>query len=133
MIALVLLEVINMLHKKFRGANVAYKVDIRKAFETLSCNFLSFLLTHFRFHLSFVNWISTIIQSTMLSIRIKGSFMGFFPCSIGVRQSDSLSPMLFCLVEEVLSRDISKLVNDKRILHMVSPKGYIKFFSDFIC
>jgi len=36
-----------------------------------------------------------------------------------------LSPLLFCLVDEVLNRDISKLVNDKKILHMASPQGYL--------
>jgi len=49
----------------------------------------------------------------------------FFPCSRGVRQGDHLSPLLFCLPEEVLSRGISKLVNDKKILHMASPQGYL--------
>ena len=36
-----------------------------------------------------------------------------------------MSPLLFCLAEEVLSRGISKLVNDKKILNMASPKGYL--------
>ena len=36
-----------------------------------------------------------------------------------------MSPLLFCLVEEVLSRGISELVNDKKILHMASPHGYL--------
>ena len=49
----------------------------------------------------------------------------FFPCSRGVRQGDHLSHLLFCLVEEIFSRGISKLVNDKKILHMASPQGYL--------
>jgi len=36
-----------------------------------------------------------------------------------------LSPLLFCIAEEVLSRGISKLVNNKNILHMASPQGYL--------
>ena len=36
-----------------------------------------------------------------------------------------MSPLLFCLAEDVLSKGISKLVNDKKIVHMVSPQGYL--------
>ena len=51
--------------------------------------------------------------------------MSFFPCNRGVRQGDHLFPLLFCLAEEVLSRDLSKLVNDKKTLHMASLQGFL--------
>ena len=104
---------------------MAYKVDIHKSFDTLSFKFLLLVLRHFGFHPSFVGWISTILRSIILSFRINGSLLGFFPCSRGVRQGDPLSPLLFCFAEEVLSRCISKLVNDKKILHMASPQVYL--------
>ena len=47
-------KAINMLSKKVRGGNVAYKVDIHKAFDTLSWKFLLLVLTRFGFHPSFV-------------------------------------------------------------------------------
>ena len=62
-------EAINMLSKKVRGDNVAYKVDIHKAFDTLSWKFLLLVLTHFGFYTLFFIWISTIFRSTMLLSR----------------------------------------------------------------
>ena len=104
---------------------MAYKVDIHKAFDTLSWKFLLLVLTCFGFHPSFVSWISTILHSAMLSIIINVSLVDFFPYSRGVRQGDNLSHLLFCLAKKVLSRGISKLVNDKKILHMASSQGYL--------
>ena len=76
-------EAINMLSKTVRGGNVAYKVDIHKVFDTLSWKFLLLVLKRFGFHPSFVGWISTILCSAMLSIRISGSLVGFFPAVEG--------------------------------------------------
>ena len=107
---------------------MAYNVDIHKVFDTLSWKFLLLVLTRFAFHPLFVGWISTILRPAMLFIRINVSFVGFFLCSRGVIQGDPLFPLLFCLAEEVLSRGIFKLVNDKKILHMASPQGYLTPF-----
>jgi len=61
----------------------------------------------------------------MLSIRINENLVGFFPCSRGVRQGDPLSPLLLCHSKGVLSRGLSKLVSDKKILHMASSSGFL--------
>jgi len=46
-------EGINFFSKRVKGGNVANKVDIHKAFDTLSWNFLLIVLKCFGFHHSF--------------------------------------------------------------------------------
>ena len=103
-------EAINTLHNKSFGGNLALKVDIAKAFDTLDWSFLLKVLKKFGFSETFCKWIHSILMSAKLSVSINGKMHGYFSCSRGVRQGDPLSPLLFCLAEEVISRCLTKQV-----------------------
>ena len=116
-------ECFNMLDRKNFGGNIAIKLDIAKAFDTLDWGFLLKVLTAFGFSTVFINWIKCILNSAMLSILVNGTPCGYFSCSRGVRQGDPLSPILFCLAEEVLSRYISFHADNGSLKPISSPKG----------
>ena len=78
-------EALNILDKRQYGGNIALKVDISKAFDTLDWNFLIMVLHNFGFNTTFINWILAILQSARLSILVNGKAVGFFACSRGVR------------------------------------------------
>ena len=59
--------------------------------------------------------IEAILTSTSLSISINGAQHGYFHCARGVRQGDALSPLLFCLAEDVLSTSITRLVKEGKL------------------
>jgi hypothetical protein len=73
------------------------------------------VLKGFGFNQTFCSWISSILHSAHISISFNRSQEGYFKCNRGVRQGDPLSPLLFCIVEEVLNRGIARLIEEGKI------------------
>jgi len=84
------------------------KVDIRKTFDTVCWNFVLKLLEAQNFPPLFISWIKECISSPRFSIAINGELAGFFEGMKGLRQGDCISPYLFIMVMEVLSRMLDK-------------------------
>ncbi|KAH6818323.1 hypothetical protein C2S51_001926 [Perilla frutescens var. frutescens] len=117
-------EGVNTLNRTHAGRNMAIKVDITKAFDTLQWPFLSRVLRSFGFPAKFCSWITGILTSARLSVLINGSPCGYFECSRGVRQGDPLSPLLFGIAEEMLSYLLSNVVLHKSLKPMSYSRGF---------
>ena len=83
-------------------------VDLAKAYDTVSWEFLRFALGHLGFPPKFVAWAMECVCSASYSIKINKGIYGFFPGKRGLRQGDPLSPLLFVICMELLSRLIKK-------------------------
>ena len=89
------------LRKKERG--LICKLDIEKAYDTISWEFLLQVMGKMGFGGRWLNWIKWCISTASFSVLVNGSPAGFFPSSRGLRQGDPLSPYLFVIGMEILS------------------------------
>lgn len=84
--------------------NVAVLLDQEKAYDRVNTTYLAMVLHQFGFPVSLVASISNLFFSTRIFVSINGWSGSSFTQSRGLRQGDSLSPLLFNLAFEPLLR-----------------------------
>jgi hypothetical protein len=93
--------------------SMVVKVDLSKAYDRVSLLYLKLILIHLGFSHQFVVWVMNCITSTSFVVMINGETSPFFKPGRGLRQGCPLSPLLFLLIVEGLSRllkEASKMV-----------------------
>ena len=86
------------------------KLDIEKAYDSISWEFLYQAMGRMSFGSRWMSWIKWCISTASFSVLINRSLAGFFPSSRGLRQGDPLSPYLFVIGMEALSCLINRVV-----------------------
>jgi hypothetical protein len=91
------------------------KLDITKAFDSVSREFLLELLNRRGFPTRWTNWLTSILRTSSSSIMLNGCPGNEIMHRRGLRQGDPLSPHLFILVIDVLNN----------IFDLATQEGYL--------
>ncbi|XP_057443884.1 uncharacterized protein LOC130736046 [Lotus japonicus] len=93
-----------------KKGSLAFKIDLEKAYDSVSWPFLQDTLMRFGFSERLVSLIMRCVTGSKLSILWNGSRLPSFKPGRGLRQGDPLSPYLFVLCMERLSLSIQRSV-----------------------
>jgi hypothetical protein len=91
------------------------KLDVVKAFDMLEWPFLISLLETIGFGPNFVRFIKASQRSARSALRINGRMTEYFQNACSVRQGCPLSPLLFILAIDALSRMLTREVESRAI------------------
>jgi hypothetical protein len=115
-----------------RCPGVLLKIDLSRAFNSVSWAFLFEVLRHMGFGDLFLRWIALLLQTANTKVLVNGVQGERIQHVRGLRQGDPTSPMLFVAGMEVLTAMVTKAVEDgifKRLAG-IKPLQRISVYAD---
>ncbi|XP_057249344.1 uncharacterized protein LOC130590806 [Beta vulgaris subsp. vulgaris] len=124
--------------RKSEPARCTMKVDLRKAYDSIDWEFIKEMLLGLKFPKKFVNWVMLCMTTPSYSLSINGQLCGFFQGKRGVRQGDRISPLLFVIAMEYISRLMKKMqkknqfefhyrCSDLKLSHLIFADDLMRF------
>ncbi|XP_019241332.1 PREDICTED: uncharacterized protein LOC109221313 [Nicotiana attenuata] len=89
------------------------KIDLQKAYDSVEWPFLRQMLTELGFPEQFIIWVMEYVQTVNYTVMINGEPSEPFNADRGLRQGDLMSPFLFAIAMEYLSRKLNELKADR--------------------
>ncbi|KAL0288473.1 UNVERIFIED_CONTAM: hypothetical protein Scaly_2729500 [Sesamum calycinum] len=118
-----------------REGHVSIKLDMSKAYDRIEWKYLEGILSKLGFHYEVVSLIMRCVSSVSYSFLLNESQFGFLSSGMGIRQGDSLSPYLFILCAEELSRMLQDResrgeITRVAVAHNVTRVSHLLFADD---
>lgn len=105
-------ELVNGYHKNTSKEKCAIKFDIYKAFDMVKWSFFISVLHAMGLPTQFIHLIRLCISTAAFSVSVNGSLEGFFTSTRDIRHGFSLSPYLYVIFNNVLSKLLNKAAEE---------------------
>lgn len=106
-------DLVHNYHRQDGPPRYLLKLDLQKVYDTVDWTFLVDLMKGLGFPEHFVSLIYVCLSTAKFSFNVNCKPEGYFAAKRGMRQGDPMSPYLFVLVMEYLSRLLLGLDNDR--------------------
>ncbi|XP_062112930.1 uncharacterized protein LOC133824079 [Humulus lupulus] len=110
---LILQDLLKGYNRKNISPRCLMKIDISKAYDSIEWDFLENLLYDLCFPMRFIRWVMVCLRGSSYSLVINNGIQGHFQGAKGLRQGDPISPLLFVIVMDYLTRLLLKAGMEK--------------------
>ena len=111
--------------KRGQKSCIMFKVDYERAYDSVSWDFLTYMLRRLGFCTKWIHWIEGCLKSVSVSILVNGSPTSEFIPQRGIRQGDPLAPLLFNIVAEALTGFMREAVDKKLFIEFLVGKNNV--------